>query len=470
MERRGAGAFSASGMGGVKTDMRAGVAAGGDQFGFSPGPRADTRARDMGSGMDDLVFWVPAALITLIAGGLAVLGLMRGARALPEGGGARRSLRVYADQLREIERDSARGLIPADEAERLRTETARRLLEADRALGGQSAGQAPVPMRWLAVGLILGAVGIAGWVYAVWGAPLYADRALATRHAEAAALRAQRPGQAELEVLWLAAPEREAPPEPDPEFAALMDQLRGAVAGRPDDLAGHRLLAQNEARLGRFAEAAVAQGRVVALLPQGTTLDEGIGEQVRQAQFLIAAAGGVVSPEAERVLESILRRDPENGFARFFVGVMFDQTGRPDLTFQLWRRLLEDSTPDAPWVPDLRASLETLAAVAGVRYSLPPEGAGPRRGPTAAEIEAAAGLAPEDRAAMIGGMVDGLMARLASAGGPAEDWAQLVRALGVMGDPARARAIWVEARLVFVDDPAGMAVIDAAARDAGLVD
>jgi cytochrome c-type biogenesis protein CcmH len=420
--------------------------------------------------MNDWIFWGPAALITLIAAGLAVLGLMRGARALPQDGGARRELRVYADQLREIERDTARGLIPVDEAERLRTETARRLLEADRVTTGRVSGRAPAVMQGVAVAVVIGAVAVAGWIYMVWGAPLYPDRALATRHAEAAMLRAERPSQAELQAMWLEAPEREVPPAPDAEFAQLMEQLRTALAGRPDDLQGHQLLATNEARLGRFAEAAEAQGRVVALLPEGTSLAEGIGEQVRHAQFLIAAAGGVVSPEAERVLEAILRRDPENGFARFFVGVMFDQTGRPDLTFQLWRRLLDDSAPDAPWVPDLRASLEMLAAVAGVRYSLPPEGSTGQRGPTAEEIEAAAALSLEDRQAMIGGMVDGLMMRLGTQGGPAQDWAQLIRALVVMGDVGRARSIWVEARLVFVDDPTGLALIDAEARAAGLVD
>jgi len=420
--------------------------------------------------MNDWMFWGPAALMTLIAGGLAVLGLLRGARLAPIAEGARRELRVYADQLREIERDAARGLIPADEAERLRTETARRLLEADRAQAGRVVGQAPPGMRWLAVALLPACVAVAAWVYTTQGAPLYPDRPLALRQSEAAAVRANRPAQAEMEAMWLQAAEREVPPEPDPELAQLMEQLRSAVAMRPNDLTGLRLLAQNEARLGRFAEAAAAQGQVVAVLPPDVPAIEAIGEQVRHAQFMIAAAGGMVSPEAERVLEAILRSDPDNGFARFFVGMMFDQTGRPDLTFQLWRRLLEDSTPDAPWVPDLRASLETLAAVAGVRYSLPPEGGTGMRGPSAADIEAAAELAPEDRAAMIGGMVDGLMSRLASQGGSAQDWGRLIQALTVMGNPTRARAIWVEARLVFLNDPAGLELIDQAARDGGLVD
>jgi cytochrome c-type biogenesis protein CcmH len=415
--------------------------------------------------METWVFWVPAGFITLAVLATVVLGLVRGARVMQAEAGARRAVRVYADQLREIDREIGRGLLDAAEAERLRLETARRLLEADRAQAGRAAGESPAAARALALAMVLVAAVVAGALYAWRGAPFYTDRPLAARHAEAAQARASRPPQAELEAQWLAAPEREVPPEPDAEFAALMERLREAVAQRPDDLTGHRLLAQNEARLGRFAQAAAAQARVVALLPPDAPEPLRVAELTRQAQFMIAAAGGLVSPEADLVLESILRRDPRNGFARFFLGLMFDQTGRPDLTFHLWRRLLEDSTPDAPWVPDLRASLETLAAVAGVRYQLPPATATGQRGPSADDIAAAEDMGAEDRAAMIGGMVEGLAARLASQGGPPEDWARLIRALAVLGQDERARAIRTEARLVFAGDAAAVALIDAALPD-----
>lgn len=410
-------------------------------------------------------FWVPAVGITLAVAALAVLAVLRGARIVPPDAGARRELRVYADQLREIERDRSRGLVDASEAERLRIETARRLLEADRATASLTAGESPPEARRIVLGAVAGAVVLAVAVYAWIGAPFYSDQPLALRHAEAARVRAERPPQATLEAAWLANPAREAPPEPEAGFAALMAQLRTTVAGRPDDLTGQRLLAQNEARLGRFAEAAAAQARVVALLPEDTPEIELLAELTRQAQFMIAATGGLVSPEADRVLEAILRRDPQNGFGRFFLGVMFDQTGRPDLTFAIWRRLLDDSAPDAPWVADLRANLEPLAAVAGVRFQLPPATAVGTRGPSPDEIAAAEAMEPADRAAMIGAMVEGLASRLATQGGPAEDWARLVRALAVLGQTERARAIRDEARLVFADQPDGRALIDAALPD-----
>ena len=53
-------------------------------------------------------------------------------------------------------------------------------------------------------------------------------------------------------------------------------------------------------------------------------------------------------------------------------------------------------------------------------------------------------------------------------GGPPEDWAQLIRSLGVLGRRDEAAAILAEARTKHADDPAALAELDAAARDAGL--
>ena len=98
----------------------------------------------------------------------------------------------------------------------------------------------------------------------------------------------------------------------------------------------------------------------------------------------------------------------------------------------------------------------------------PPAEGAPAPGPTAADISAAEAMPPADRQAMIAGMVDGLAARLAEEGGPPEDWARLIRSLGVLGRRDEATAILVEAREAHAGDAAALAEIDAAARDAGL--
>ena len=71
---------------------------------------------------------------------------------------------------------------------------------------------------------------------------------------------------------------------------------------------------------------------------------------------------------------------------------------------------------------------------------------------------------------MIGGMVSGLAQRLATDGGPAQDWARLIRAYGILGDLDAARTVWTEAQQVFVSSMRGMEILTNAARDAGVLE
>ena len=56
-----------------------------------------------------------------------------------------------------------------------------------------------------------------------------------------------------------------------------------------------------------------------------------------------------------------------------------------------------------------------------------------------------------------------------SEGGPASDWARLIVSLGVLGEMDRAEAIWAEAQTRFADHPQDLAVVEEAARQAGLI-
>lgn len=411
------------------------------------------------------MFWIVAVALALVCGGgiaLALLGRGRTEAALE-----RFDLAIYRDQLAAVDRDLARGVVTPEEAERLRVEIKRRILEADRAAeSGTATAAAPAALSGaVAVASVVVVAGGALWLYDAIGAPGYPDLPLERRIAEATARAAERPSQAEAE--------KEVPPTPAPEpseeFAGLMEKLRAAVAERPDDLRGQQLLAQNEARLGRFAEAHAAQERVLAILGD----EAQASDWADYADLLILAAGGYVSPEAEVALGQALARDPRNGTARYYTGLMQMQTGRPDLGFQTWERLLRESRPEAPWVPPIRAQIEEAAMRAGIEYRVPPMGAGggggavpSGPGPTAADIEAAGEMSASDRMAMIESMVQGLNERLATEGGPPEDWARLIRAYGVLGRQEAAAAIWEEAQSVF--EPSQLVPVLQAARDAGV--
>ena len=404
-------------------------------------------------------FWILALTAALVA--VVVIGhAMIARRGAGGAASAAYDMQVYRDQLGELDRDLARGVIAPAEAERARVEISRRLLEADRQLqAGTPADAAPKPATWAVIALSFALiVGGGGWLYYDLGAPGYWDMPLKGRIEAAAEARSNRMSQVEAEA---EAPAWDGPPPEAPaDYVELVEKLRAAVAGRPDDLQGQSLLVTHETALGNYRAARAAKARVIALRGETAT-----GEDYAQyADLMILAAGGYVSAEAEQALATALDRDPENPIARYYSGLLYAQTGRPDVAFRIWRDLLEASDPDAPWVAPIRGQIMQLAAMAGVDYSLPDAPAGP----SAADIEAAAGLTSDERAEMIGSMVDGLMERLATEGGSAEEWARLIRALGVQGDLDRAEAIYAEARDVFEGRPGELALVTAAATEAGL--
>ncbi|MFN4153571.1 MAG: c-type cytochrome biogenesis protein CcmI [Paracoccaceae bacterium] len=400
-------------------------------------------------------FW--AAAVVLVAGIVAtLLRAMTHARSDARAPGSF-DLAVYRDQLTEIERDIARGTIPADEGVRLRTEIQRRLLDADRtARAASPAGESRA--GWGVGALIIAAMGAGVAGYWHLGAPGYPDLPLAARFAVSEEIRANRPSQAEAEAQTAPAPAREV----DPAFLDLMQKLRQAVQDRPDDLRGLELLARNEAAMGNLVAAKDAQAAILTVKGPAATAED----HAAHAELMIISAGGYVSPEAEQALVRALEKDPRNGTARYYTGMMFAQIGRFDRTFTLWNRLLEESLPDAPWVPPIRAQITEIAARAGVKYSLPPARSAP--GPTAGDIAAAGQMSAEDRQAMIEGMVDQLGARLAQEGGPAEDWARLITSLAQLGRMDQAREIYAEAQTRFAGRTVELSGLRQAAVEAGV--
>jgi cytochrome c-type biogenesis protein CcmH len=401
-----------------------------------------------------VAFWASAGVIAL----LAALMLLR---ALRNKGGldleaAAFDRQVYRDQLSEIERDLARGVIAEDEAVRLRSEVARRLLAADR-MDASSIAARPGPSSlpvMATIALVL-AAGFGGYAYV--GQPGYSDLPLAKRIAQAETRRSERPSQAELEA---ALPPRLPLSDVDPEFVVLVDQLRAAVAQRPDDLQGQMLLARNEANLGNLIAAYTAQENVIALKGDAAT----IGDLLTQATLMIQAAEGQVSPQADVLLQKVLARDPANDTALFFSGITNMQVGRYDIAFQQCKTVIETAPATSPWMAQVRDRIESLAEIAGVRFALPET----LLGPDAAAIAAAEEMTTEEQDAMVRSMVETLNDRLATEGGTAQEWARLISALAILGETERARAIWAEALRNFAGRTAELGFINQEAVNAGL--
>ncbi|PKQ11734.1 MAG: c-type cytochrome biogenesis protein CcmI [Alphaproteobacteria bacterium HGW-Alphaproteobacteria-1] len=407
-----------------------------------------------------MTFWMIAGALALGTGMLMALALLRG-----HAGGeppAAYDLRVYRDQLGEIERDLKRGVIAEDEAERLRAEISRRILAADAQVqeGGQTGGQPRIMGLGMAAVSVIMLAGGGVWLYGQVGAPGYPDLPMAQRIAASEAARAERLSQAEAEARF--APAFTPPDGVSEEHLALVERLREVVAARPEDEQGLQFLVRSEAALGNMVAARAAQEQLVALRGATATATD----HATLAELMIEATGGYVSRDAEAALRATLERDPRAPTARFYLGLYFLQVDRPDRAFRLWRDLLEESTDEAPWVPVIRADIEEIAMRAGERYSLPPQGPGP----SAADMQAAAGMDAQARSEMIRGMVTRLSERLATEGGPPEDWARLINAYGVLGDQDAARRTWDEAQGQFAQDAGALATVRAAAQSAGVAE
>ena len=329
-----------------------------------------------------MTFWLVAILVMVLATIALVRPLLRSqASAEPE---AARGLAIYRDQLAEVDRDRAAGLISEPEAVAARTEIERRILRA-----AEEPAAAPSPdtgARVFLAGLVLGAV---------------------PAGALALYLAVGTPGT----------------PGPALETAALLDETMSA-----DELAdfARSQIAQN--RMGSAVDALI---RATTKDPRRADLRSLLGEA------MVAAADGQVTAAAREAFRHAVGLDPREPRARFYLGLARIQDGDLKGAVDDWLRLEADSSPDAPWRPMLTERLAATAAEAGIDLDQRRAETAPR-GPTAADVAAAQQMAPADRQQMVRGMVEGLAQRLEDNPGDVEGWMRLARARRVLGEEAAA--------------------------------
>lgn len=255
-------------------------------------------------------------------------------RARPESA-PRRSydLAVYRDQLEELERDVARGLVGDGEAAAAKAEIARRMLAVDKekSSGTTAPGMRPWASIALAAALPLAAV----LAYAAIGSP--------GMPAQPAAERAQDP-------MAQMAPEQRA------------EMIRGMVASlaarleqNPDDLQGWRRLTRSYRVLGDIEAARQAGERAVRLAPSDL-------EVLAEFAELHApmSAEEPMSAIFVATLERLQRLKPDHVQALFFLGLNATRGGDNDTARGYWERLLKALPPDAPVAAELRQRIEQL--------------------------------------------------------------------------------------------------------------
>ncbi|HEY5608021.1 MAG TPA: tetratricopeptide repeat protein, partial [Alphaproteobacteria bacterium] len=185
-------------------------------------------------------------------------------------------------------------------------------------------------------------------------------------------------------------------------------------------------------------------------------------------EALTVAANGIVTAEANEAFVRALRLNPDDFRARYFLGLAAEQDGRPQDAAEVWRKLLTSAPADAAWIGLVRESLARVDPGAAASAPGPSAPGASAPGPSADDVAAAAKLAPEQRMAMVRGMVERLAEQLKQDGSDMDGWLRLVRAYMVLGEKDKARAALGDARRALAREPDKLRRMDELSKGLGL--
>lgn len=366
------------------------------------------------------MIWSVIAVLALGSMGILALSL-RAKTALDNQ--ADSSPAIFADQLAELDRDVARGVVSATDADAARIEIKKNILR--QAQSGQSGRLVSTRGSriglWVAITFVpVAAVGY----YAQFGSPALSRVAVA---------------------------EQRQAREENARIVALTEQLKTRLEtdaeGGPSD--GWMLLGQTYMRLGRFGDAAAAF-RIVSEREEVTSA---VFSMLTEA--LVAQENGIMTPAAEAAINEVAARDPSNPAVTYFRALALQQAGQSASAHDLVVARLDAADGYYPWMDTLVAQANRIGDGIGrdpislARFA--PMLAG--RGPSAEDVAAAQEMSPEDRAAFIQSMVQGLADRLTDEPDDLDGWLQLGRAYSVLGNAEGAKDAYKNAAALSADLP-----------------
>ncbi|QXT40998.1 c-type cytochrome biogenesis protein CcmI [Gymnodinialimonas ceratoperidinii] len=318
------------------------------------------------------------------------------------------AIAILRDQLSEIERDQARGLISEVEAKDAGIEVKRRLLALSKTHEAPNVSRGRGSWAMYSAVVVVSVSGIG--LYGTLGSPGTQSVPFAARSEERAAAS---------EIAGLA--------------AELRSRLEADENGGPYE--GWMLLGQTYMRMNDYAGA-------VDAFAIGVERPEASSATYSQlAEAMLAVESGIVTPPIEAAIEQAVALAPRNPAAVFYQALALDQTGRSASAYDVLAQRIAMESEIAPWMEALIGQMNRI----GERLGRQP--VGPMMllsqdgvpGPNADDVEAAAEMSAEDRAEMIQSMVARLATRLEDEPDDLEGWLRLTNAYNVLGDLDAAR-------------------------------
>jgi cytochrome c-type biogenesis protein CcmH len=240
---------------------------------------------------------------------------------------------VYRDQLKELEREVARGAVAENEAATARLELQRRLLAADSDDKAASAGtRKPLLAGALALAIVL----IAGGLYWRLGSPGVPDDPYANRQAERDQVAQQQ---------------------------AQLNQIRGMVAKladdmkqHPGDLEGWLRLGRSYAVLGQPDDAAAAFAQAEKLKPNDPAV------LMAEAQALMAGLpiAEQLTPQVVALLDRIQTIDPDEPAVLWYLGLHAAQQGDFKTARANWEKVKEKMPPGSDEARTVATAIDAI--------------------------------------------------------------------------------------------------------------
>jgi cytochrome c-type biogenesis protein CcmH len=360
---------------------------------------------------------LPFLLALLAFGALLPIAapLLRGKRALAPRASFDQA--VYRDQLQELDRDIARGLITPEDAAAARLEIQRRLLAADQ-LPAAPPRLSRSPVLALVVFVVIAAGSVGGYLWL--GAPGLPDEPFSARKAELA----HETGPSALQQAT--------------------EALAAKLKQNPSDAAGWLLYARSLSELNAWDQAEDAYRHAMALGQTGPDV------AADHAEALVMQAGGEVTPAAAAAFQQVLKVDPHSPMARYYLGVGAMQAGEPRQAIELFQAVLADLPADSPLRAQLGQKIADAAHAAGI--PVPELAKGIESAPAPDAMAGAAAMTDEQRQAMIGGMVARLAAEQQANPDNLDGWLRLGQAYAVLHQPDKAAEAFDRAAKLRPDD------------------
>ena len=297
--------------------------------------------------MKDLTLFLSLAL-TLVAGVLLVLcrALWRASRQPSQSSvdPARANAEVYREQLAELEREYAQGTLSAQSYQQTRDELTRRLLEdvqTPRVPGVAAAVMAP--SRWVRTTL-------ASFVVVIPVATLLAYGVLG------------QPAGLDPAALAQSEPHEAVDPK---KMAEMVEKLERRLLEDPNQLQGWVMLGRVRRAMGQFEAAGQAYAKALAL-----SSDDDVA--IERAEVLAQAKQGSFEGEPWKIIEAVLRANPDQLSALLLAGSAAYSEGRYEHALKHWQRARTLMAADAPDLPPLEEALAQVRGKLGLAASAAP--------------------------------------------------------------------------------------------------